>query len=642
MGQSAGAIRAGGAYVELHGNDDSLVATLKSDETTFAKWGTRISQIGAATGQKFAKGLSAITGATKRVAVAAGLSRPNPSEAQRKQGAAVTDSVATSGEKYSAKLKEYQSLLKSGAITQQTFNRAVADAKKQFDNGLTDSVATSQEKYAARLKENRELLKSGAISQQTFNRAMADAKREFDIESPIGKANKALSGFLSNVSTVAVRVGGLALGVVTAFIGAAKSFESNADRLSHLSKTGITPADLQSARQLRLAMSTVSTSIQAAWSQIGAAVAPVVTKVLNWTSQIVQGFTRWASANRPLIANIGLMAVRVAAWAAGIFVAVKGLMLVGGIIAFLAANPLVALAAALAAGIAAWLAFSSSGQAAFGGVRDYVAGVVSWLQEKFGDLYKDFQTAWAGIVAAVSKGDLSTAAEIVWLTLKLAFFETVKALGGNWNKFYESYIKTVALIGDAWDVLFTRITTGFDTAFTKMKQGWRGAQTFLAKGIAYILGVIEGKTAEERQQVWDTLDEMQTQETKKADTELAARNKAAEKKMMDSIEERRKNLEKELESLPANDEARIKELRGKLETLATEAKDNSPQKPQFYAPRNIATAGTFNAAAIRGVAGGTAIDQIAANTKETAKQAKATVVAINKQRSPSFGSGSGE
>lgn len=500
MGQGAGAIRAGGAYVELHGKDDGLKATLKGNETGFSKWGQRISQIGTSVGQKFAKGLSIVQ---------------------------------------------------------------------------TASVAT----------------------------------------------------------------GGAAIAVVAGFVHATKTFAENAERLSRLPKTGITQEDLKSARSLKLAMSTLSTSITAAWSQIGAAVAPIVTNVLNWVSKIVQGFTKWAGANRPLIAGIAMMAVRIAAWSAAIFVAVKGLMVVGGIIAFLAANPLIALAAALAAGVAAWFAFTTSGQSAFGGIKSYIGSVVAWLQERFGALYKDFQTAWAGIVAAVSKGDLSTAAEIVWLTLKLAFFETVKALGGNWNKFYTGYIQTVALIGDAWDFLFTRITQGFDTAFTKLKQGWRGTQTFLAKGISYILGVMEGKSAQERQEVFNTLDEMQTEETNRANAGLDQRNKDAEAKMHASLEARRKAMVKELESLPANDQVRIDKLRKQLQSLAVEAKEGSPDKPQFYAPRNIATAGTFNAAAIRGVAGGTAIDKIAENTKETAKQTKATAVALSKQLGPTFGGG---
>ncbi|TXI10630.1 MAG: phage tail tape measure protein [Rhizobium sp.] len=500
MGQSAGSIRAGGAYVELHGKDDKLKETLKGNESGVSKWGNRISQISEGVGRTFAKGLAV-------------------------------------------------------------------------------------------------------------------------------------------VSTASVAATGAAVGVVGGFISAAKSFEQNAERLSRLPKTGISSEDLKSARQLRLAMSTLSTSITAAWAQVGAAVAPVVTKVINWASKIVQGFTRWAASNRQLIATTAQMAVRIAAWSAAIFVAVKGLVLIGGIVAFLVANPLVGLIAALVAGVAAWLSFTSSGQAAFGGIKGYVGSVVAWLQERFGALYKDFQTAWSGIVAAVSKGDLSTAAEIVWLTLKLAFFETVKALGGNWNKFYSAYLKTVALIGDAWDFLFTRITQGFDIAFTKLKQGWRGTQTFLAKGISYIIGVIEGKTAEERQQVFNTLNQMHEEETAKSNTELEDRVKAQEAKMKKSMAARAKALQKELDSLPASDQQRINQLRQQLQSLATQAAEGSPDKPQFYAPRNIATAGTFNAAAIRGVAGGNVMDEIKVNTKETAKNTKATAQAVAKHKGPTFGMG---
>ena len=476
-----------------------------------------------------------------------------------------------------------------------------AAMKKTMEAGLrlSESVATTQQKYNAKLERYDHLLKAGAISQTTYNRAVAAAKKEFDITSVASKAIAVVGRINAALSAFAMKTAIGAAGVTTAFFAAAKSFADNADTLSRLKGTGIGAEEVRQANALKVAFSTVSTSIQAAWANIGAAVAPVLTKVLNGISVVVQGVTKWLAANRPLVATIAMFVAKVAVAAAAIFVLTKAMIVLAPVLALIM-NPIGGLIALLAIGVAAWAAWSSSGQAAVGYARSYVGNTIAWLQERFGQLFKDFKVAWDGIVAAVSKGDLATAAEIAWVSLKLTFFEAIKAMGGNWNTFYTTYLQTITLIGDAWDVLWTRV-----------KQGWRNLQNILAKGIAIVLGVVEGKSAEERQQVLDELDAMAAED-----------NKATESKLQGRILDRQKTLTDALAALPASDQARINALRQQLAALAETAKEGSVNTPEFYAPKNIATAGTFNAAAIRSVAGGGAIDQIAQNTKKTAENTK--------------------
>lgn len=482
MAGTAGAIRAGQAYVELHGKDDKLQETLKTDEAAVSTWGQKITAIGNATGAAMAKGLQVI-----------------------------------------------------------------------------------------------------------------------------GKA--------------ALSTTTLATGAIAAFGSAARSFADNAMRLAMLPKTGFTGNDIKQARALQRAFDTVAVSIQVLWSQIGAAVAPVITQVLQSVAKVIQGMSKWVSEHRPLIATIFQLTVKVAAFAAGLFVAVKVMAIVGAAVALIA-NPVGILLTVLAAGVAAWLAWTSSGQRAAAAIRDSAGSVIGWLTDRFNAFYKDFQMVWDGIVAAISAGDLATAAEIAWTGMKLAFFESLRAIGVNWNKWYTTYVSTVALIGNAWDVLFTRLSQGWDFVFTRVKQGWRGTQTFLSKGMAILMGVLEGKTAEQRQQVLDDLDAERDRENKRDEAAMQQRNRSREQAMTDAIAERAAKLAEELSALPASDQKRIDELRAKLTSLSNIAKDNAPDQPQFYSQKSFATAGTFNAAAIRGVAGGGPLDQIAKHTKDTAANTK--------------------
>lgn len=360
-------------------------------------------------------------------------------------------------------------------------------------------------------------------------------------------AGSAFSSGLKLIGAASIASAGIsaAKSFVTAFGKAFLASSSELARLSQLPKTGISAEDVRAAKVLEVAMSTLSTSVSAAWAQISAATAPVLTEILNGISAIVQGITKWLSDWRKNNAET-----------------------VGGIL-------------------------------------------------------KDFKTAWGGIVAAVSSGDLATAGEIAWITLKLKFLEAVQAMGVSWTGFQKMYLDTISLIGDAWDLLWTRVVQGFDIAMNKLRNGWTGTQTFLAKGIAVLMGLLEGKTAEERQQVVDEIDAEQRRNVEQRNADLAARNTEREDALQQRITERAKALADAVAALPTDD-ARLNDLRARLESLAQEARANAPGggRPQLYQP-TVATAGTFNAAAIRGIAGGGGpLDKIAKSTEETAKHTK--------------------
>jgi hypothetical protein len=425
------------------------------------------------------------------------------------------------------------------------------------------------------------------------------------LASALGSAATASGGFFRSITGKAAMITGLAAGVVGMFSAASgfdlrtvssrlmnsKSFATGAKDLNERGNAMVSLSDVNAAERLTVAMETMFQAAEAAWAQIGAAVAPLVARSLTSTAQWVAGVARWMNANRELVGSLFAVAQKIFMIAGFAAVAVKGTALIAPVILALL-NPIAAVGVALVAGVAAWLYWSDEGNR-----------VIAWLQTRFGDLLKTASQIWRGIVAAVGSGDLALAGEIAFVGIELAFLNSVKAMGGNWTAFQSFWIKSVNLIGDAWDTVLTRFQTG-----------WRSAQNVVAKGITSLLGLISGQDVSEQ---LTTLDEMATHD-----------NKATTAKRDKSITDREAAMQRDLAALPASDEERIAALKAQLQALV--AKAESAAGAPFAAampkaasdPDRIRSriAGTFNAAAVQGLGAGSAVEKIVENTKETAKQ----------------------
>lgn len=440
----------------------------------------------------------------------------------------------------------------------------------------------------------------------SLGRSALDSFRQgIDSLSHRGMVIAGVAGSLVGLMSAAA---GIDLRSITSRLMNIQSFASGAKDLQKGKGTGISTADVTQAKALQKSMDRMGDSIQVLWAQVGAAVAPIVTKSLDGISRLVQGTASWAQANRPLIASLFEVARRIFTIATVSTIAAKAIGLMSGLLAALGGGPMSFVAVALATGIGLWLAWTESGQKAVG-----------WLQERFGQLVKTFDTAWTGIINAISAGRIELAAKIAWAGIKLAFLETIKALGGSWSGFQALWTKSVYLIGDVWDRVFARV-----------KKGWNNAQNFLAKGISVLLGMLEGKSAAQRQQAIDILEQDRQHEETKVDKEMKA-----------SIAQRQKQLEEDLAKLPAGDQAEIDRLRQQLQDLTDRARAAAADSPlkDFdlkKVSQGIHTQGTFNAASVRSLASGGPMDQIAKNTKKTATHAEAIQVGILKLQTPKF------
>ena len=148
--------------------------------------------------------------------------------------------------------------------------------------------------------------------------------------------------------------------------------------------------------------------------------------------------------------------------------------------------------------------------AALGGYLLYVSGAgeqaLGWLARQFNALKETALAAWQGIGDALAAGDISLAAKILWLTLKMewqkgigwltekwiafkeafmsiwteAVYGTAKILTTAWAGIQTAWVETVAVMSKAWAVFTDGLVTG-----------WRTAQNWIAKKFVALMGMFD-------------------------------------------------------------------------------------------------------------------------------------------------------
>jgi hypothetical protein len=241
--------------------------------------------------------------------------------------------------------------------------------------------------------------------------------------------------------------------------------------------------DAAAAAALGDAWDTLKEQGKAIAFNVGAAMASTLTDIAKRASETVAVVIAWVKENRGLILSIAKAAAVVAGIGAaiataGMAIAAIGAMFTGaaailgtfvGAITAVASgfafllSPVGLVLAALAGAAYVWATFTDSGQSA-------VSSVMGWLGEM-----KDFALeTWGGISDAFAAGDLTLAAEIAWLSLKVIWTEGVNSLLDIWYGLRDTMMSVL-------DATISYIKT----AWRKMS-GWLGEQ--IAKVMAWFMG----------------------------------------------------------------------------------------------------------------------------------------------------------
>jgi hypothetical protein len=317
------------------------------------------------------------------------------------------------------------------------------------------------------------------------------------------------------------------------------------------------------------------------------------------------------------------------------------------------------------------------------------AKALGWLGQKFGVLKDDALAAYQGIADALAAGDIGLAVKILWLTMKMEWTRGVNFLEKAWLNFRNFFIKIgydawhglLAVAEIVWHALevgwiettafFSKLWTDFTSFFART---WESIKAGAKKAWNWIKSLFddsvdleaENKLVEQEKQaaIAKITDEQNRKLAERESQRQAERQRAAAVHEATLGEIGRQNLEKhrELDTEYANrmaeneqDLAKArKEWRDAIESAKKkrEAKEAEPGPEGLQGPDDIinkardalaglgdigdmvgaeaakiGVKGTFNAAAVRGLAAGDAADRTAKASEETAKNTKKLVQA---------------
>jgi len=276
------------------------------------------------------------------------------------------------------------------------------------------------------------------------------------------------------------------------------------------------------AAKLTDAMNLMKWSVRGASVQIGTALAPMLTKAIARTTKFVVAVVNWIKKNHKLVVTIFKIGAVVAAVGAGLIT--LGAIITG--IGF-AISGLVAIAGAVGT------AFSVLGSiiaAIFSPVGLIIAGVIAavvalgtyilfyteaggkalkWLSDQFNYLKDVAFKTWQGIGDALAAGDISLAAKILWLSLKMewqrgvhflnelwvgakdymlklwreAVYGIAHLINNAWAGIERGWAETVGFLADAWGIFTTMLTKTWHSTIGFVKKAWTRLKSVFDKDI---------------------------------------------------------------------------------------------------------------------------------------------------------------
>jgi hypothetical protein len=420
---------------------------------------------------------------------------------------------------------------------------------------------------------------------------------------------------------------------------------------------------------------------------VGSALVPVLSQAAQWVTRVAVVAADWIKRNKELIVTILQVAIGVIAAGAALVVlgyAITGLAKVMGILAVIitAVGTALKLLGAVLAFLVSPIGLVITAVVALAAYILYATGAgakaLGWLAERFETLRDDAVASYQGIADALAAGDITLAAKILWLTLKMEWTRGINFLEKAWLNFRNFFIK----IGyDAWHGLLAVV----EIVWHALEVGWIETTAFLSKTWTQFTGWVTkawhwcGKQLSKawnwiRKQFDSSFDAEAANraadeyyEARKADIERETGQKLAEREERRQQERERatrvheatmaeigrENLQKhqeldsEYQERVAENEADLAKARKEWQDALAEARRKREAKEaegpapmegpedllakvrgslsglgdllQTARERTIGVAGTFNAAALLGLQAGGADDRIATATERTAK-----------------------
>lgn len=428
---SAAGIRAGKAYVELGATDNKLNAVLARVQTRMRAFGLFMAGIGGG-----------LTG------IGSGIVAPLLMMAN---GAASSgDELSKMADRTGASVEALSELRHAAKQSDVAFDQLGSGLNK-----LQKNLAGRDDIFAALGLDIDRLLAMEPDQQFT---AIAEAISR--IPDPAARTAAAMEVFgKSGANLMPLMLGGAA-GI--------EALRAEARRLG----LQVSGPDAQAATLFGDTWSNFLTVVADVRNEIGNALLPTLTGMLEMIIPIVVTAARWISENRSLIVTI--------------FSIATGLSLVGGaILALGSATAALSFAIGgvitLVSGFATILAFAISPLGlvmgliiGLGAAFLYFSGtadeVFAWLGESFSWLYEEASRTIGAIGTALQRGDISAAADILWLTLKAAWLAGTHSLSKIWLDLKHGMISI-------WFEIEKHLSKGF----ARVAATWKSLQNEITK-----------------------------------------------------------------------------------------------------------------------------------------------------------------
>jgi hypothetical protein len=451
---SAGAVKAGGVFVEIGADPAKFFAALKGVNKSIASIGKamttagiRMSAIGAgavgpifASAAAFASVGSTLSDMSKRTGVAA----------------------------------ESLSVLKFAAEQTGTDIAGTESALKKMQNAIFNAGNGSKEAADAFATVGLSVADLAGLSADQQLGKIADGL--LAIKDPGTRAAASMQIFGKAGTDILPMLEGGSVGM--------EAFAAEAKRLGLI-------MDSQTAAKadsLGDAIDSVSASMKMAFIQIGAAVAPMLTELAHGLAAIASNAGRFITKNQQFVSTLlkgGAALFVVGGAITGVGHSLKGLsegvtLIVKGFGLFSAlASPVLLVAAGIGVAVVALYKFRNEIGNALGPVPSLVQQAAVAIGDAFGpavadgtvvlgDLAKTATTTFNGIYEAVAAGDLSGAMDILWAGLVAGWLRGTEALMSYVDPWVTTFQDAFTIMGaeiyKGWDALWVSVGSALNTA----------------------------------------------------------------------------------------------------------------------------------------------------------------------------------
>lgn len=512
-------IRAGGAFVEFSLRRKNLERGLREVGQRIRQFGAKIRQIGAS--------LSAIGGTITAPFVAAIAVFTKVGDSLDKMNQRTGISVESLSQLGFAAQQNGASLgtLERGIKTSQ---RAIVDLSR----GLTTQVFAF-EQLGLQYKDLENL-----SPEQQF-KLIAD--RLSRVEDPTKKAAVAMQIF--------GRAGQELIPLLNQGAAGIEAYMKRADELG----LTVTPEMAKAAAKLTDTLGILKTQVLAVAFNIGAALAPTITKVAKSFFSIGKTVIDFVKEQKSLIFTVASIGAAIL----GLGGALIGLGTAVGLAGF-ALTSLAGLIGALLSPIGLAIVGIVGLGAALLKFTDAGSKALDFLRDKFGGLLDTATASLSGIRKAIEGGDIQLAAQILWTSLQLIFFEGTQELIAKGIELKASFLKSITELTIGAISLASELYSRLQNVWTNISAGAQKVFANLRSDVAETFNLIRLQASKAGNAVAEALDPEfdAAGANQEAEALFVQRQKSAQDTRKKAIDEITAEQRKRLEAIEAEGKAR--------------------------------------------------------------------------------------